>query len=331
MKKIFYIFTVACVSFLLAVSVFANTELHGNIEYSYTISDDGKTATVIVSLDGYDKAKSMMITPEYDEDDLQMQRGNWLVSGALSTAWNSKEGNAIIAFEENTDINSEIFSMVFEIKGDVSALDDISCDLIVKSPEPDENENDDPPTYETDAPETQPPKVEVTENEPPEIDPPGTSAPETRPPVVVVPETERTEIVTPVTDVPQKEPIETDVPTTDVSETQPVVTDVPVIDASETEQPGTDAEVTDVPEIIPPGTDAPAADVGETGNVETKAPETNHFTNGDYTYDYDTEKVDHTGSLIDGYLWLVLLVGGVAAAGIVALVVGIVWVKKRTK
>ena len=154
MKKILCVLMVVGMLLALSVSVAANYALTGDTAYSYTVSEDGKTATVVVSLQNYSSADAMMLIPEYDTDALVLTSGQWLIRGVLMDDWNGKD--AVIAFAAATDVNTEVFEMVFEIKGDASALDDVRCEAIVQSVEM-------PAETEPAKPETTEPKVETTE------------------------------------------------------------------------------------------------------------------------------------------------------------------------
>ena len=322
MKKIL-VLAFALIIALLVPLMASAADLQGNAEYEYTISADGKTATVTVSLNGYDKANSMMIIPDYDEDELELVEAYWLIRGALPVPWDETTGDAVIAFSDATNINKDVFEMVFEIKGDAKALDSVGGELIVKSI--DAASPSDTTAKETTSPE--PPVV---------VDPPETYPPETNQPAeTAVPETGST-CLPPI----EYEPVETDPPETKPSAVVPTETSSPETDHLETQLPETFADVTEasepessevaLPETVPAetesdNTDPPESISEETDGVENKNPSTNN----NAPTDYKTED-DSGGKLVDGYMWLVALVGSIVVLGVAALIAGVIWAKKKS-
>ena len=311
MKKILCFFIAMLMVFALALSVFADTELKGNAKYDCSISEDGKTAKVVVTLSDYYTANSIMIVPEFDSDELTLKRGRWLVEGVLAVNWNAEYGDAVIAFANATDVNTAVFEMTFTVIGDAVALDDVSCDIIVKTVD---NKQD--VEYETPETETTSPKDEETkdsETTPPKgeyVDPyiPIPSNPPTSNPVVTSPvttqatETESmiTETVLPETDPIVIEPV--------VSETEPEVTE-----PSDSEEETTDVQETETDVIEPK----------ESETEETK-PSASTPNYGGYITQSDYEKNRSNNNLAP-----ILIVAGIAVVG--ACVAVVLITRKKSK
>ena len=312
---------------LLVPMMATAADLQGNAEYEYTISDDGKTATVTVSLSGYDKANSMMIIPEYDKDELELVEAYWLIRGALSAPWDETTGDAAIAFSGATNINKEIFEMVFEIKGDAKSLDSVGGELIVKS-------IDEVITTETTVKETTPPEPPAETN-PPETNPPAeTSSPVTSAPVFPPIGYDPIETNPPETKPAASVPVETNSPETNPPETSP-----PEPVPMETQLPETVATVTEPSEpesseVISPETLPDEIDGADTEPISKDADTTensNPSLPSSYPGEYKTADDDTSGKLVDGYMWLVVLMGSIVVLGVAALIVGVIWVKKKSR
>ena len=269
----------------LSIPVFADTELKGNARYDCSISEDGKTAKVVVTLSDYYTANSIMIVPEFDSDNLTLKRGRWLIEGVLAVNWNAEYGDAVIAFSNATDINTAVFEMTFAINGDVKALDNVSCDIIAKTVEK-------PPAKdsETDAHQNQ--YVEPATPTPEETEYVETSLPETEPVETKTPETEPVETEPDVT-----EAMETFLPETELTATEPSASE-----DEATEIQDTKAEVTEPQESEP----------------EVTKPSANYPNYGDYITQSDYEKNKDDTNLVP-----VFIVAGIAVIGVCVAVVAV--------
>lgn len=293
MKKILCFLVAAVMLLALCVSASADSKLDGSVRYDVTVSEDGKTAKMVVTLSGYDDANSIMIVPEFDSDNLTLKRGRWLVEGVLSVNWNAEYGDAVIAFSDATDVNAAVFEMTFTVVGDVKALDNVNCDIIVKTVE-----NQQEPAPETDAPGTTAPEPSAPKNEyvetavstPEETEPEETESKETEPTVIQTPETESAVI-------------ETFLPETEPEATEP----------SESEE-----EITDVQE-----TEAEATEPEESEQEETK-PSASYPNYGDYVTQSDYEKNKSNNNLVP-----ILIVAGIAVVG--ACVAVVIITRKKSK
>lgn len=275
----------------LSIPVFADTELKGNARYDCSISEDGKTAKVVVSLSDYGAANSMMMTPVYDAEDLTLEYGYWLIRGVMAVHWSEEFGDAAIAFSDSTDVNKQVFEMMFKINGDVKALDDVKCNVIVKTVE-----NVEPENNETTAPETTAPRYEYVEtavSTPEETDPPQTEPPETDPPETKAPETEAVE-----TEVKENEAMETVLPETEPIATEQTESDTVVSEPAETEPEATEADETDSPK-----------------------------SGGNHSYITQSE-YEKNKSSDNGFLAPILIVAGVAVIGVITATVLVVRRKK---
>ena len=126
MKKWIRILTTLVMVSLLAVCVSASsakTELNASV--------NGNTITVTVEVDAETMVKSMMIEPIYDKNVLEMQRGTWLVNGVLYADWSEEYGDAVISFDNNTDMNTNVFEMVFTVRDKSAAETRISADVVI--------------------------------------------------------------------------------------------------------------------------------------------------------------------------------------------------------
>ncbi len=95
----------------------------------------GETVTVTVSLAGSAKAKSMMIEPMYDTSVLELQSGEWLLTGGMLTEdWSAEFGDAAIAYSAEADVNGDIFKLTFKVL-DAAAIGNtqVNCHVIIKN------------------------------------------------------------------------------------------------------------------------------------------------------------------------------------------------------
>lgn len=291
MKKILCFLVAAVMLLALCVSASADSKLDGSVRYDVTVSEDGKTAKVVVSLSDYGAANSMMMIPVYDAEDLTLEYGYWLIRGVMAVHWSEEFGDAAIAFSDSTDVNKQVFEMMFKINGDVKALDDVKCNVIVKTVE-----NVEPENNETTAPETTAPRYEYVEtavSTPEETDPPQTETPETDPPETESPETEAKETEAMETVLPETEPTVTETIATEQTESDTVVSE-----PAETEPEATEPEETDSPK-----------------------------SGGDYSYITESE-YEKNKSNDNGFLAPILIVAGVAVIGVITATVLVVRRKK---
>ena len=284
---------------LVIFAAFVSAEAQENANYKYTLSDDGKIATVTVTLDGYEKADSMMIIPDFDENNLSLIEGDWLLRGVIRDGWNEDTGDAVIAFSKPTDVNLDVFEMVFEVKGDAAALDSVKCDIIVKAIS-DEEEETEPPMTETVKPNPDTAETEPT-YEPPEDEQP-------------VYKSDDDEEDTEYTDTEESETEYVGTETQKTKETEPVYTDVVESGSKKNE---TSSEETSVAESSPTETSA-ALETEETHTPDKPA-------SGSYPYYYGVT------ADADNYKKTVFLIVGVAVAAGVALTVIIVIRSGRKK
>ena len=275
---------------LVIFAAFVSAEAPENANYKCTLSEDGKTATVTVTLDGYEKADSMMIIPDFDENNLSLIEGDWLLRGAIRDGWNEDTGDAVIAFSKPTNVNVDVFEMVFEVKGDVAALDSVKCDIIVKTI----NREDE----ETQIPTTEPisPTPDISETDISETEPPNEP---------VESEKADTEAVAPETDeIKETEPIDTDIVESESLETETIPDETFVVEAESVE---TDSEQT-----------SPTEETEDTLSSDKHA-------NGGYPHYYggaadETDEYSQT---------VILIVGIVVTAGVTLLVLLAVRAKRK--
>jgi len=294
MKKIFCFLAVLLLCLSLCVPAFADTELKGSVKYDCTVSEDGKTAKVVVTLSDYYTANSIMMIPEYDDENLTMLYGYWLLRGAITVHWSEESDDAVIAFSKSTDINTQIFEMEFQIDGDPKALDSVGCKVIAKTVE------NQPAGNVPSAPETTAPRnehVDIIESTPDETEPPKTEPTVTEPAVTAPPETELPETFLPETEavVTEAEAVQPETPKID--ETEPTVESATDSEPSETEPEG----------------------------AEVSKPTVN------YPQDFMTED-EYNKTRSSGDDWQTAVIISVVAVAVVAAVaVGIILVKKKSK
>ncbi len=95
----------------------------------------GATVTVTVALSGSAKAKSMLIVPVYDPNILELQSGEWLLTdGILTDNWSPEFGDAAIAYSSETDMNGDVFKLVFRVLN-TAALGNtrVDCTVTIKN------------------------------------------------------------------------------------------------------------------------------------------------------------------------------------------------------
>lgn len=76
----------------------------------------GDTVTVTVSLSNCAKLKSMALTPIYDSDVFELVSGEWLLTDAMLSNFDTKKGNAAIAYSAEKDANGDIFKFTLKVK-----------------------------------------------------------------------------------------------------------------------------------------------------------------------------------------------------------------------
>lgn len=76
----------------------------------------GDTVTVTVSLSNCAKLKSMALTPIYDSNVFELVSGEWLLTDAMLSNFDTKKGNAAIAYSAEKDANGDIFKFTLKVK-----------------------------------------------------------------------------------------------------------------------------------------------------------------------------------------------------------------------
>ena len=114
MKKLFSVIICFILVFGMAETAISTDGATASIE-SVT-AKPGDLVTVTITLTNCEPIKSMYIRPKYDNNILEMISGEWLISGMMDDAWSEEFGDASITFNNNEDINGEIFEMKFRIK-----------------------------------------------------------------------------------------------------------------------------------------------------------------------------------------------------------------------
>ncbi len=120
---------------LLAICICIPVSASGTATVTFDADNDtparGATVVVTVALNGSDMAKSMMIQPVYDSSVLELQSGEWLLTGGVLTDnWSAEFGDAAIAYSSATDVNGDIFKMTFKVLDD-AALGNTTIDCNV--------------------------------------------------------------------------------------------------------------------------------------------------------------------------------------------------------
>ena len=131
MKKFLSMFLALVMMLQLSMAAFAAAPI--DVKLDTVEAAAGDTVTITISFEDTAPVKSMMITPQYDENALEMKSGKWNgdVSdmALLSANWSKKSGNAVLAFEENTDISGVVFEMKFAVKSGSK----VSAEIIAKT------------------------------------------------------------------------------------------------------------------------------------------------------------------------------------------------------
>ena len=124
-------------SILLVIQIapVAVAQTNAEVHVESTTAMRGETVSITISVQDYVEAKSIYIVPVYDEDILEIVSGTWLVSGVLADDWSAAFGDAAIAFAENTNINTDIFELVFKVKDNAAAVKNtsVSCEIVIKT------------------------------------------------------------------------------------------------------------------------------------------------------------------------------------------------------
>ncbi len=122
---------------LLAICICIPVSASGTATVTFDADNDtparGATVVVTVALNGSDMAKSMMIQPVYDSSVLELQSGEWILTGGMLTDnWSAEFGDAAIAYSSATDVNGDIFKMTFKVLDDAALGNTtINCNVTI--------------------------------------------------------------------------------------------------------------------------------------------------------------------------------------------------------
>ncbi|MDO4810612.1 MAG: cohesin domain-containing protein [Eubacteriales bacterium] len=119
MKKITSILLSLVLMYSLCVTAFASGAAL-SVSASASQVKQGESVTVTVALSGADNAKSMALTFSYDKDRFTMTSGQWLLSGAVLSDVNTSDGEAAIAYSNETNMNGNVLSFTLQAKTDAS-------------------------------------------------------------------------------------------------------------------------------------------------------------------------------------------------------------------
>ncbi len=136
MKKIKSLAIVLLSVFLLVGAITANAETSANVTVDSVEANVGETVTVAVNVKGCGNAKSLAVIPVYDESVIEIKSGKWLLEGAiLSQDWSYETGDAVIAYDNETDINGKIFEFEVAVKSGAEngTKIPISCEIVIKN------------------------------------------------------------------------------------------------------------------------------------------------------------------------------------------------------
>ena len=132
MKKKFNFAPLLAAALVLSscICIFAADSPAISVSLSAQSIQAGETFTAAVRADGLNEVKSIMISPRYDTDRLELVSSRWLTADAFLS---SAEPPAIAVFEKNTAISGEIFSCTFRVKSGVSGDTEISFDVSART------------------------------------------------------------------------------------------------------------------------------------------------------------------------------------------------------
>ena len=89
----------------------------------------GEIVTYTVKLICAEDITAIGIIPKYDETAYELVSGEWLASGFISD-FSVEEGNGVIAFDGNFDVNEPLFTFSLKVIGETDTP--VSCEFILK-------------------------------------------------------------------------------------------------------------------------------------------------------------------------------------------------------
>ena len=122
---------------MLVIAVSFSTVVYAydepTVTLDHVVSAPGDTVTVKIYIENCPDIKSMAVTPIYDESILTLESGKWILENAsLMDNWSEETGNAVLAFSSPTNINGEIFELVFSVGNNVSDCSTpIGCEIVL--------------------------------------------------------------------------------------------------------------------------------------------------------------------------------------------------------
>ena len=113
MKKIIAVFfAVALLIACFAVSASAATDI-----------ERGEEIQIKLSVDEYTGIKSGSVEFFFDEDVFEIVHGEWLISGAMLTDFNTDSARGVFAFASAKTVRTDVFSLTLRVKDDARFLD----------------------------------------------------------------------------------------------------------------------------------------------------------------------------------------------------------------
>ena len=85
----------------------------------------GETFSVTVAMENSGAVKSMALTLYFDENAFELVDGAWLAENGIIADFNRETKDAAIAFEEETELQGEVFEFQLTAKKDLTIIDDI--------------------------------------------------------------------------------------------------------------------------------------------------------------------------------------------------------------
>lgn len=94
----------------------------------------GETVEVTLSLENAPSIRSIGISNiRYDEENLTLISGEWLITGTTLASWNSADKAAVAAYTSDTDLNGAVFKLTFQVNEEAaSGTYEISCSVTAR-------------------------------------------------------------------------------------------------------------------------------------------------------------------------------------------------------
>jgi hypothetical protein len=132
-KKIFIVFLVILIlSITTTTSVFAITSCSAYVNSQTTTSLRGENISFTVGIKGGTSVQGILIIPTYDRNAFELVSGAFMISNALMSDFSVSEGDAVIAFNSDMNIDGGVLTFTLKVKNTAAiGMQSISAKVII--------------------------------------------------------------------------------------------------------------------------------------------------------------------------------------------------------